>query len=124
MKEWLEKWKGRKGLSLLLALLMCLAGMGLFPLLTGESRDAMTSEEKRISAALSRIEGAGETRVAIYYAGGDSVFSGSRNVPSGAIIVSAGARDLTVRLNLMRAAQTLLGLGSDAVEVFAAEEEK
>lgn len=82
-----------------------------------------SQEEKRIAAILSAIEGAGKTEVALYYRQANdtqSVFSSGTAPasPIGAVIVSEGAGDITVRLSLIRAVRTLLGLSEDAVEVF------
>lgn len=101
---------------MVLTLFLCAAGcllLSAFP----ERNGSMTAEETRLSGTLSAIAGAGETRISIYY----SVESGRQNVPCGAVIVSEGAGDVTVRLNLLRAAQTLLRLPAEAVEVFVAE---
>ena len=124
MKQIMQKFKAGKGNVLLVALLLCASALIFFPSLEKESKGAMTSEEKRISAALSRIAGAGETQVAIYYAPQESGLGGGKNHPCGVLIVSEGAGDIAVKLDLMRAAQTLLGLPAGAVEVFAAEERK
>ena len=83
----------------------------------------MTAEEARISQTLSRIAGAGETRVAVYYAQEASAFgSGGGRTPVGAVVVARGAEDIVTRLELRRAAETLLGLSPGQVEVFAMEE--
>ena len=123
MKRLLEKIKGWKGGVWALLLMACAAACLLLPG-SGTARvsSSMTEEEIRISATLSRISGAGETRVSVYYAKTASAFGGTAQTPVGAVVVSKGAGDLEVRLNLMRAAQTLLGLGPDAVEVFSMED--
>ncbi|MBR6186527.1 MAG: hypothetical protein IKQ41_09735 [Clostridia bacterium] len=123
MKSLLEKLKGWKGGVWVLVLLACAAACLLLPG-GGASGPGMTEEEQRISATLSQISGAGQTRVSIYYARAASAFSGEGQSPVGAVIVSQGARDVGVRLRLMRAAQTLLGLQPGEVEVFSMEDEK
>ena len=82
----------------------------------------MTTQEQRITAALSRIQGAGETQIVIYTP--ESGTFGEIASPSGAVIVSQGAHDLTVQLRLMLAAQTLLDLESDCIQIFPMEEIK
>lgn len=120
MKEVLGKIRAAKGgpwLALLgICALLCL-------MLPGQGREgaAMTEEELRISATLSHIAGAGETRVAIYYAQEASAFGGGSRLPVGAIIVAQGAGNVGVRLNLIRAAESLLGLEASQVEVFEME---
>ena len=47
--------------------------------------------------------------------------TGSRS-PVGAVIVARGARDVEVRLRLAQAAETLLGLTPNQVEVFPMED--
>ena len=83
---------------------------------------AMTEEEQRVSATLSKIAGAGDVRVSIYYAQEASAFGGGSRAPVGAVIVAEGAGDITVRLNLLRAAETLLGLDANQVDVFLMED--
>ena len=119
MRRWLYKIKCIRGAPFLLAVLACMASWLLLPLT--QQSGGMTEEEKRISATLSRIAGAGETRVAVFYAQAASAFGGGSGLPVGAVIVSKGAGDVTVRLNLIRAAETLLGLTADQVEVFPME---
>lgn len=111
-----KKLRETKGAALALALFLCAAAFLLLSVSPGESGD-MTDEEARLSRTLSAIAGAGKTRIAVYYA----AESGGRSVPCGAVIVSEGAGDIAVRLDLLRAAQTLLRLPAGAVEVFEAE---
>lgn len=120
MRKWLEKIRGMKAGTWALAALLCAAAWALTTL-PGRSAAGMTEEEKRISATLSRIAGAGETRVAVFYAQASSAFGGGSREPVGAVIVAAGAGDVGVRLNLIRAAETLLGLSAGQVEVFPME---
>ena len=70
-----------------------------------------TSEEDRLAAALSEIQGVGEVTVMI-----------SRNADAaccGAIVVAQGAEDIAVRLELLRAAATALDVEEDQVDVFS-----
>ena len=121
MKDWLARLRFPKGAAgILLALLCCGAAvlmMQFFP--AGGS--GMTAEEMRISQTLSRIAGAGETRGAIYYAQEASAFGGGARSPVGAVVVAQGAEDIGVRLQLQRAAETLLGLPASRVEIFVLE---
>ena len=101
--------------------------------------------EERLEEALSRIEGAGETKVVLSLDGGErqilaqdreqtnsgasvqtvTVGGGSERsvVPvqtmapgfRGALVVSPGAGDAAVRLALTRAVSVLTGLGSDCI---------
>lgn len=122
MKEWLSRIRAAKAGPWLAALACCLLAMGLLRLPSGDG-GGMTAEEARISQTLSRIAGAGETRVAVYYAQEASAFgSGGGRTPVGAVVVARGAEDIVTRLELRRAAETLLGLSPGQVEVFAMEE--
>ena len=123
MKEMLDKIRAWKGGVWVLLLSACAAACLLLPA-GGASGPQMTDEETRISATLSQIAGAGQTRVAIYYAKAASAFSGEGQTPVGAVVVAEGAGDVAVRLRLLRAAETLLGLGPNAVEVFSMEAER
>ena len=80
-----------------------------------KSTSAMTADEQRIAAALSLIEGAGETRVVICASEEGSA------IPTGAVIVCRGARDLTVQWRLRLALQTLLSLPADCIRIFPME---
>ena len=116
MKDFFEKLRG-KGAPWLILLAVCGLACLMLPA-AGQDAKGMTDEEKRISATLSRIAGAGETRVSIYYAEEASAFGGGSRTVVGAVIVAKGAGDVAVRLNLLRAAETLLGLPAAQVEVF------
>ena len=116
----LDKFKHIKSGALLAVLAAaCLVGSFLLP---SPSQSAMTDEEKRVSAILSAIAGAGDTRVSIYYQGESGAWTAASRRAVGAVIVSEGARDVKVKIDLMTAAKALLGLPLDAIEVFLMEE--
>lgn len=120
MKDWLKRLREMKAAPWIGLLCACICACLLLPS-GGGAGGAMTQEEQRVSATLSRIAGAGETRVSIFYAAkGD--WSSAGNAPSGAVIVSAGAWDVRVQLALCRAAQALLGLPDGAIAIFPMEE--
>ncbi|MGI6213207.1 MAG: hypothetical protein ACOYIQ_01475 [Christensenellales bacterium] len=79
-------------------------------------------EEERLAAILSQIEGAGRVSVMITYEKNDYAAEASAEAGEpkikGVIIVAEGAQDVAVRLNLIRAAQTVLDIKSDTIEVF------
>lgn len=85
-----------------------------------------TSEEKRIAEVLSTIAGAGRVEVALFYeTEAAAAFGGSAKIrPTGAVVVAEGAADMEVRLSLIRAVRTLLGLPENAVDVFVMEEKR
>ena len=51
----------------------------------------------------------------------DVFTSSAGSAPTGALVVAEGADDMQVRLNLIRAVRTLLGLPETAVDVFVME---
>lgn len=122
MKNLLEKLKAIKGGLWIALLAACAASLLLFPGTNKPASAAMTEEEQRVSATLSRIAGAGEVRVSIYYAQEAAAFGSSAKTPVGAVIVAQGANQVAVRLNLIRAAETLLGLSAQEVDVFQMED--
>ena len=86
----------------------------------GEGTSSVESRvEKRMGEVLGSIAGAGRVEVALFYAGDDKQPAG---MPTGAVVVAQGADDLAVRLELIRAVRTLLGLPEAAVDVFAMRE--
>ena len=100
--------------AVLLALMMMQSGTG----------STASQQELRIAEVLSTIAGAGRVEVALYYAQQDgNAFSSASVVPTGALVVADGAEDMAVRLNLIRAVRTLLGLPEAAVDVFEMEGE-
>jgi len=109
-----KRWLSNRSLlwaMVAMAALLALLFLGGEGASTAESRD-----EKRIAEVLGSIAGAGRVEVALFYAGGDSKTVG---MPTGALVVAQGADDLAVRLELIRAVRTLLGLPEAAVDVFA-----
>lgn len=81
-----------------------------------------SQQEQRIAEVLSAMAGAGRVEVALYYVQQeDELFASAASAPSGALVVAEGAGDMAVRLNLIRAVRTLLGLPENAVDVFVME---
>lgn len=103
----LSRWKElfRRDAWLYGALAFCVA-LGL--LLSG-MHEGTGQEERQIAQVLSQISGAGDVSVAIYR---------EEDKPCGAIIVSSGAQDVSIRLQLQQAAQTLLGLPASRIGVY------
>ncbi len=119
-----EKWKEKKhGQWLILVLLLALSGALLltdFNLTSGQS-----DMEKRIGQVLSAMEGCGQVEISIYYGPEKKDLWGetaNSTVPVGAVVVAEGANKVEVRLMLMRAVQTLLGLDQQSVQVFPMEQ--
>jgi len=89
---------------------------------SGGETGAASQEERRIAEVLGAMAGAGRVEVALFYQSSQGAFE-SATVPSGALVVAEGADDLAVKLNLIRAVRTLLGLPENAVDVFAMGEQ-
>lgn len=125
MKDFLSRLKAAKAGPWLLVLLLCMGALLLSRWSASAPDGGMTQEEARISRTLQAIQGAGNTRVSVYYAQEAAAFGASAaRQPVGAVVVAQGAGDVRVRLALQRAAETLLGLSPGQVEVFAMEEPK
>lgn len=121
MKAWTWLKTGKRlwwaALGVLLAACLLAASQG-----TGGGGSA-SAEEKRIADVLSAMAGAGRVEVALFYeTEAVAAFGGSgKSRPTGAVVVAQGAGDLQVRLELIRAVRTLLGLPENAVDVFVME---
>ncbi|MCL2433785.1 MAG: hypothetical protein FWD16_04630 [Clostridia bacterium] len=112
------------------ALLLCAAVFGVFPGGRAPAQEPLTAgqtgDEARLAATLSAIKGAGQVRVMITYdtaappeaaqALGDNA-PGQQNI-KGVLIVAEGAEDLFVRAALLQAAQTVLRVPANCVDVF------
>ncbi len=71
---------------------------------------SMSEQEQRLSAILSRIDGAGEVEAMITQNDGEIV---------GVLITAQGANDITVRLRLLDAASTALGVSKQVINVYS-----
>lgn len=92
-------------------------------LMLKQGDSGMTSEEQRLSRALSCIDGAGQVRVTVYYQSKESAFSSAAQQAVGAVAVAQGAGDISVRLNLTQALMRLLDLDAQSVLVLKMQEE-
>ncbi len=75
-----------------------------------EDVQVMTSEEQRLGAILGNIDGAGKVEVMI---------TSDKDVVKGVLIIADGADNITVRLRLLDAAATALGVDRQIVNVFS-----
>ena len=94
---------------LLAALGICVAAC----LMLGVLGRSSTSEDERVSKVLSAMAGAGQVRLSIHY--------DTQSVPCGALVLAEGAGDVGVRLRLIAAVSTLLGLDPANVAVYSLE---
>ncbi|MCD8087632.1 MAG: hypothetical protein LUE22_03455 [Oscillospiraceae bacterium] len=104
----LDRWKTlteRLG-SWKYMLLVGLVGLALLVWPTGQSagEDDGVTEEARLEALLSQIEGVGEVSLLLS--------------DSGAAIVCQGADSAAVRLEITEAVRCYTGLGADKIEIF------
>ena len=81
-------------------------------LMLSMQEESAGTEESRISRVLSAIDGAGTVEVAIHY---------EESAPCSAVIVAQGADDITVRLRLVSAVTTLLGIEQNRVVIYERE---
>ena len=161
MNDWREKipafWKGRGPVILVMllgAFLLLLPDRNtadeVIPEQNGQVEFELAEFEQRLSQALSRVSGAGETRVVLSLdsgnrtilaqdrqqseggatvetvtlgerSGGEAVVPVQTMAPNfrGAVVVSPGAENPSVRLALTRAVSVLTGLGADRICVCA-----
>lgn len=85
-------------------LLVLLAGVLLMLLpISGEKAETRQEPEQRLEELLSSARGAGETHVLIS--------------SSGVLVVSRGADDASVRLDMIRAIHSYTGFGSDKITI-------
>lgn len=105
-------------------LLLAVGAMAAALLLGSAETDAATQTEQRIAEVLSAIHGAGQVEVALFYTPDEAASFAApvSSRPTGAVVVAQGASDMQVRLQLIRAVRTLLGLPENAVDVFVMEE--
>ena len=120
----LARLRGVRGIEAL-AVLVAAALLGL-ALLGGNglrSQESGTDLERRLSAVLQAIDGAGRVRVMVSEAPAEAVsaFATGQNAEHGRIqgvlVVAEGAGDLRVRLALIRAVQALLDVEQSSIEV-------
>ncbi|HML48553.1 MAG TPA: hypothetical protein PKE04_17550 [Clostridia bacterium] len=125
LKEKLARFKGMEWIVLLVLFgilgSLLLADGGLWP----SANQGGSGLEARLAAILSSMDGVGRVQVMIYDEGSeqsDGLFQvsagGGQARPVGVVVVADGADDIRVRLELVRAVQTLMNLPADAVEVF------
>lgn len=122
-KNWWERLCGIRHGPWLLAGILVMALLSLVwqtPITDGDA----SQQERRMAQVLSQIQGAGQVEVALYYSQREknTPWEETEAAPVGAVIVSQGGEDIAVRLQLIRAVSTLLGLKGDQICVFPMEE--
>lgn len=125
--EVLKKLKNVKNIEFIACVFILAIALLLFSLLNGGSKSSNkqtlvpalssgTEIEKRLENILEQIEGAGDVSVMITYE--SEVSSGGGNEISGVLVVSSGAENIKVRLNLLQAVKTALNVDVKLVEIF------
>ncbi len=76
----------------------------------------MSDTERRLAETLSCIDGAGDVEVMLIL--------DEDSTPRGVIVIAEGASDVTVRVLLKRAVQTVLDVDAESVEVFQMREQQ
>ena len=92
-------------LMLMLALMAVLA----LALVTREDTVGATDLEKRLENALRNVEGAGNVQVVINEAEDGEII--------GVLVVAEGAADISVKLDILSAVRTLMGVESKQIEI-------
>ena len=113
--------KGAKRMEWIL-LLAVAAALVLLVSNQGGAGGARTELEARMESVLSQVEGAGRVRVLVSEGEGDAqAFSQQGKSVQGVVIVADGAGDVKVALELSGAAQALLGVDANKIQVLKME---
>lgn len=113
-----KKLKGIKNLQIIVVIFIIAVSLIIYSTVmthtntkTTESTvsSVMTSDEQRLSAILSNIVGAGKV---------DAMITTDNGKITGVLIIADGADDITVRLRLLDATATALGVSKNIVNVF------
>ena len=113
-----KKLKGIKNLQIIVVIFIIAVGLIIYSTVmtrtdtkTVESTasSVMTADEQRLSAMLSNIVGAGKV---------DAMITTDSGKITGVLIVADGADNITVRLRLIDATATALGVSKNIVNVF------
>ncbi len=115
----LKKLKGIKNLQIISVVFIIAVALIIYStVMTAKNKNdvktsanaVMTSEEQRLSSILSNIDGAGRVETMITQQDGKIV---------GVLVIAEGADSITVRLRLMDATVTALGVDKSLVNVYS-----
>ena len=113
------KLRGVKNIQIIVAILIIAVALIIYSNVIGKTKSSssvsanssvMTEEETRLASVLSEIEGAGQVSAMITKSGEEVV---------GVIVIASGAKDITVRLRLVDATATALGVNKNIVSVYS-----
>ena len=117
-------WAALKGAKRMEWIVLLAVFAALILLLTSQSapEGKRTALEARMEEVLSAVRGAGRVRVLVSAEGDSQAFSAQGTQPvRGVVIVADGADDIRVALELTGAAQALLGVDADKIQVLKME---
>ena len=115
----IAKIKGIKNIQIIVAILIIAVALIIYSNVLGNknssanvstSASVMTDEEMRLASVLKTIDGAGDVSVMITKSGETVV---------GVIVIAEGAKDISVRLRLLDATATALGIEKSIVNVYS-----
>ncbi|MBO4380755.1 MAG: hypothetical protein J5815_01215 [Clostridia bacterium] len=115
----IAKLKGVKNIQIIIAILIIAVALIIYSNVLSKSgskssstvgASVMTEEETRLSSVLAEIDGAGDVSAMITKNNGETV---------GVIVIAEGASDITVRLRLLDATATALGVDKQIVSVYS-----
>ncbi len=117
-KGFIKKLKGIKNLQIIVVIFIIAVALIIYSTVTAAKSagspqtvgSVMTSDEQRLSAILSNIDGAGKVEAMITSADGTI---------TGVLVIADGADDITVRLRLLEATATALGVSRNVVNVYS-----
>ena len=108
-----EKIKGIKNIKIIVLIFIIAIALIIYSNVATTKRSAQTfknDEETRLSSILSSVEGAGEVETMITKSSGQVV---------GVLVIADGANNPLVRLRLLQAASSALGVDSEIVSVMS-----
>ena len=122
-------WAALKGAKRMEWIILLAIGAALILLLSSRTtapEGQQTALEARMEAVLSAVRGAGRVRVLVSAGEDDSQAFAQQDPKSvrGVVIVADGADDIRVALELSGAAQALLGVDADKIQVLKMEADK
>ena len=113
------KLRGVKNIQIIVAILIIAVALIIYSNVLGNKKSSanvstsasvMTDEEMRLASVLKTIDGAGDVSVMITKNGETVV---------GVIVIAEGAKDISVRLRLLDATATALGIEKSIVNVYS-----
>lgn len=114
LKGMFEKIKGIKNIKIIALVFIIAIALIIYSNVVASDKDEKQSfqndEEARLASILSSVEGAGEVETMITKSSGQIV---------GVLVIATGANNPLVRLRLLNAASSALGIDSETVSVMS-----